>query len=405
MIEFKEEVHGFTYVEIIVCLWIATLIVGPLSYSFLISVRTSTSAKHMEDATTFSEKLMLDIKEQMTEDIIAKGELEGRKIQINGETAKKKIKEGAGQYLLEGNARASEGINRSAEKIEALLDEDSKTLNAKYHTQQYAYEVAMWQIDDIPLSSENAFTLNDTTIDKAIKFYTDSDTKYQFDKQYYASLTNPITFEVTDKILKTSKDSDEKIADLNTIAFKEDGSFDKVYTSHTPPRIKVKLSSVIKVGGKTKGYHFIIEDGGISASLFPKEKSISIIEIDVRNLLRDANLNDLERFKDYTFKFTNQTDYNQMIRVKQNAIYPDEADAYTKERIFQAVSERFNIVADDQKAGKSTIVHTDDIETYTNYMIAILVRDKKPVQGEVGKVVKQMIDFYSYDVTVGNRRG
>ena len=62
------------------------------------------------------------------------------------------------------------------------------------------------------------------------------------------------------------------------------------------------------------------------------------------------------------------------------------------------------MVVEDKADGKSIITQINDTKPYENYLIAVVVRDKNPVQGLAGKVVKKMINIYSYDNNTSKRR-
>ena len=415
----KAREHGFTYVEIIVCLCIATLIVGPLSYSFLTSVQTRVSASHIDEATAYAEGLMIEIKEKMTKDIKEKHQVEKRRINMSSwdEGKKKDIKSGAGKYLLPSTAPELGAIgSRPSAHLRTLLGEtvggDGKSeLDARYNTEKYSYEVGLWRMDELPLTS-NKFTLDTSTLEKATKFYTDTEAEYQFDASFYDSPTRPITFEITAEMLKVFVDSQkiyipnyvstQKIIDVNTINFTSQDDTEKHNSVIRFDR------NEIKVNGNCCGYHYTITEEGTGVSDADKGSYTSIINVDLDALLRDDNGVNLSSYKNYTLKFTNTTRFDQVIRIGHS--FKKAIDTTEKDADMQKIYDSFNITVEDKpKAGeeateltigKSTISRIKKEDLFDNYLMAIVVREKTPVQGEKGKIVKKMLDVYSYDIGV-----
>ena len=328
--------QGFTYVEMIICLCIATVIVGPITEVFLTSMKTRVSATYIDEATNLAEELMLEIEEKTG--------------QWSSSTNKEKV----------SNIKDRGKI----EKLETILGEEESAIEQRYCTQKYAYEIAIWQMDLVTLSKDDTFTLNSQTLHEANKIYTD--TQYQFKPTDYEDMSQPITFQIMDEM------QEEKRGDLNRITFKEDNSLDQIKASDTTSKAKVSLSSLIQEDGEIKGYHFKIENNNLQEKTLYTEEETGIIELDVRNLTRG-----------YTFKFTNQTNNNQMIRIKQKSVSSE-------------MQQNFNIIVEEQGLGKSTIVYIGDEKEVQDYMMVIIVRDKKPIQGKEGKIIKKMLDFYSY---------
>ena len=146
--------------------------------------------------------------------------------------------------------------------------------------------------------------------------------------------------------------------------------------------------------GNKAGYVFHIYEGIMNQTTFLKDecKYKNIIEIDVRQLLRkNEDLSERTMYDSFTFKLINHTVYDQLIHIRKNVIETENPEV---------VQHKFNLILEDENQGKSLIIQTSDVEPYENYLVAIVVRDKQPIQGQVGKVVKQMVDVFSYD---GNR--
>lgn len=415
----KQDNWGFTYVEILVCLMIISLIVAPISYSFLTSVKMRVAAVEMDEATSYAEQLLEDIKYQITEDIMLQQEVLGARYKTGdkSEAEIKKAKEGIAQYLLDWSALSPAVARRDSIRLNMFLTGLGVTdLAGRYDMNKYAYEVALWRISDVSLTSDT-LTLDKNTLKKATKIYSDSDSSYQFQDVNYdtGSMISPITFKITPEMLKVFKDdtlsyvpnqvTDEKILDINTVKFDDTGvptvvnkKQKEALSPTVEPNIKVEFKEILNSAGIKIGYLFHINEGTISSSDFPEDKSNyrSIIEVDVTNLLRKSDdLSEITTYDQLTFKFINHTEYDQFIHIKKNLIGTEDRDV---------INSKFNVVVDDKAGGKSTITQINDIKPYENYLIAIVVRDKDPVQGQVGKVVKKMINIYSYDMNTSKRR-
>lgn len=412
----KRSEKGFTFVEILTCLAIVALIVGPICFSFLSSLKTRVTAESINTATAYAERMLEDVKVQVTDDIILRQKLTGNRIATSSYSGDITVdKEGVGKYLIDVSSRTSVPMTSF------LKGTDASTLNARYDTDTYAYEVALWRMNDVPFASTSTtktFALDENAIDKATKLYTDSSVAYQFDTSKYTGLANPITFKVTDEMLKAFQDetlayvpnqdtteSAKKIIDKNTITLKTDVDTVAPAIGDIKNRrkdmgmgneaIQINIIDTIKnASGSIVGYTFHINDGPDVGGFTPAD-SRSIVELDIRALLRDENLAEVTTYDTLTFKFINHTGFNQFIVVKQNALDTAEADK---------VNKKFNIVVEDTTSGKSSIIRIDDMDTYENYLIAIIVREKAPTLGEEGKIVKKLIDIFSYDITANQRR-
>ena len=415
----KQDNGGFTYVEILICLVIIALIVTPISYSFLTAVKIRVAAVEMDEATTYAEQLLNDIKFQMTEDIMLQQEVLGTRYKTSGKSAAEinKVKEGVAQYLLDWSELPAGVTKRDSVHLNTFLTSLEVTdLAVRYDTNKYAYEVALWRISDVLLTSDT-LTLDKDTIKKATKIYSDTDSSYQFQEVNYdvGSMVNPIAFKITSEMLRAFKDdtlsyvpnqvTNEKILDINTIKFGATGMpavVNKKQKEALPitvePNIRVGFNEILDSDGTKLGYVFHINEGTVSSTDFPEDRSHyrSIIEVDVRNLLRKSeDLSEITTYDGLTFKFINYTKYNQFIRIKKNLIETEDRDAITS---------KFNVVVEDKADGKSIITQINDTKPYENYLIAVVVRDKNPVQGQAGKVVKKMINIYSYDINTSKRR-
>lgn len=411
--------QGFTFVEILTCLAIVALIVGPICFSFLSSLKTRVTAESINEATAYAEKMLEDVKVQITDDIILRQKIIGNRVATSSYSGNLSVDtNGVCDYLIDLPASAS--VRSGTQMTNFFKGTDTNILNSRYDTDTYAYEVALWRMNDIPFTSVSAtktFTLDENAIGKAAKLFTDVSTDYQFNISKYTGVVNPITFQVTDEMLKAFQDqtlayvpsqdateSAKKVMDKNTITLNTNVNTVAPDTAAIKnwrkskgagnEAIKIDQIKTIKNASNVAvGYTFEISNG-TDAGSFTATDSRSIIELDIRALLRDTNLAELTTYDTLTFKFVNNTVFDQFIVVKQNAMGTEAT----------AINTKFNIVAEDKSTGKSSIVRIDDMDAYENYLITVIVREKNPVLGESGKIVKKLIDIFSYDVTANKRR-
>lgn len=389
----QEKSQGFTYVEVLVCIALLACMIGPLNHAYLTSIRTRVSAAQIDKVTFYAERLLQEIKEKMTKDITYQQKA------LGGQIASSSIDQiyGVIQYLRDYDELSASQIRERQTSLNQLLSDFSRE---DYETDQYAYEVALWRLSDVDLSL-GTFTLNQDTLKKASCFYSDKDKQYQFLETNYPTGSNLVSFKINKEMLKafwdeelkyipypTEEDKKIKLLDLCTVKVKEDGKKEgilNVEIKNQFSRITFDVESIKDSRGQMIGYSMTNH-----CNPFAKEPGCtyrSVIDLDIRSLLRKADLSELTTYDSFTFKFINTTPYDQMIRIWQNV---NESES------IEQINKKFNIVALDQGIGKTTITRINDTVPYENYLIAIVVRDKKPIQGQTGKVVKKMLDVYSY---------
>ena len=388
---------GFTYIEILVCLVILALFITPMSYSFLVTIKMNQSAIDQDRVTNYTEQLMQDIQYQMMQDIIVQQKILGTRYKLEGktETEIQKAKDGIGGYLIESDTREDVKLDEFLTSIE---DRDLKT---RYETERYAYEVALWRISDVSFIN-NTFVWNTETLKRATRIYSDQPLSdfYWIQNQAIEKDEKPITFQITPEMFKIFKDEtmsytpydirENENLEHHTIQFNPVGVPKVIVSSDEKTRVDIQVCDILDVRGEKAGYifHLYERPDHKNGSLKNMNEYRSVIEVDVRNLLRKSE--DLSQITDYdslTFKFINHTDYNQLIQIHKNLIDIENENA---------VGNKFNVILEDKEDGKSILTQIDDMRSYENYLMAIVVRDKHPVQGKVYKVVKKMINVYSY---------
>ena len=347
----KHREHGFTYIEIIICIGIVACFMGPLSQAFLSAIRTRVAANRIEEVTSYTEQLMLEVKEAIrTEELLYQSD--------------KVIKEDFQASSVQNKERGYISTN-----LEALLGRND--LKRRYQMEQYAYEVAIWHEQDL-IESEEMVELDEKALNQSIRFYSDEEAKSLFQEK--KDNNDLVALEIkypSSKRLEKSKDIHRV-----TIYFTEDGQVNKVNYADEQTPIKVRLVPHIETKGKQEICHLKIEEDSHTS----KREGFNIIELDCSTISNNQPLK---------VKLTNDTHYNQLIQICH------KIESNDKGNIEQDQLKLWDIMVEDKKQGKSTLIHTQHKIPYGHYVIMIRIKDKNPVQGEKGKVLKQMIDRYN----------
>lgn len=406
--DFGKKNGGFSYIEVLMCLMILTLVIPPMSYAFLVTIKINREAIDIEQVTNNTEQLLEDVKYQMTQDIELQQKILGARYKIEGksEAEIKKAKEGVGQYLVDGTEVFKEnGARKDAELKGFLSGIVEIDLARRYNLDKYAYQIALWRLSDISWTNQTLIW-DKGTLEKATKIYSDPAFRaFGLDKEGgVENRESVITFQITSEMLKIFQDDTfsyipnqvvhEKILDKNRIQFDELGMPEIIHLLPKQGAIDIQQREILEASGTKTGYVFHIYESIKNQAAFLKDASKyrSIIEFDVRHLLRkNEDLSERTTYDSLTFKFINHTAYDQLIYIRKNVIETENPEV---------VQHKFNVILEDENQGKSMMIQTSDVKPYENYLVAIVVRDKQPIQGQVGKVIKQMVDVYSYD---GNR--
>lgn len=398
---------GLTFAEVVICIFIVALVVGPITASFSSSTKDRVSAERINEATVNAEKLTEEIKNELTTDIIEKQRRDGNQVEINALSTEDKnhYDNIVNKYLNPTNSIIDRAFT---ETLSDYLRHTEAELNQAYNTDQYAYEVLLWNINDAPIdATTKTLTVNTAALSTATKLYTSP--SYKFNVGDYTNPNLPVTFNISDEILKAFKDAEERyivnllpadknyeVVDINKIDISESMAVTKT-SKHSKIELSDPSTSEITVKGVCKGYRFdISKPTGVTINATPTP--LSIIEVDLTKLLRNKDtLAITTTYDEYTFKFVNHTDVDQIIRIKRTETTAED---------LSAVDKRYNVIAETipTSTAKTTIERINEIEPYDNFIMAVIVRETDPVTGKKGKVVKKMLDIYSYDVTTHERR-
>lgn len=392
---------GFTYVEVLVCLLIMTSIIGPICISFMTSNKVRATAESLEESTMYTEALLERIKQQLTQDIRLKKQKE------NGEIL---------EYPLEDEAKKSIELCLDEAYVDTvpldtcllsdfLWEQDFQSLDQEviakhYGSKRYAYEVAIWRMENINIA-EGILIFNDETLERAAKFYTHP--AYCF-KDYEASskkmhlkIDKALSMKFWKPQYVPREIEDLKIIDEYTI----------ILSKTNLESISGKLSHLADIRGishsgklimdeprlvkNNKGLIGIIYTSKVAEAYKPDE--MTIINVDIRQLLGYKNSELLKSYQKLTLTFVNETQRNQVIRV----IEGNQNEQGLEGDSLKNNNEKIEIVAVDKGMySKTSVQYIGNKGFEENFIIAIVTRDMKPVIGKAGKVVKQMIDVYSY---------
>lgn len=389
----RESEKGFTFLELIVCFGILLMIVVPVCSQFMQGLNQRFTVNSMTQATAYGEKLLQDVKAQITNDIKLRNDILGSKKAVVNATDEK----GISDYLIGSTSKPAQPLTAF------LQSRDNASMNESYDTDKFTYEVGIWNMDDLNVSvSGNKFTLNDTVLNSSARFYTDIN--YPFDPASYTSVGMPVTFEVTNLDIFNKNKLPDHILNKHVIKFPLSSSTtveninetsDVIITQSAGNKTEVKCEAILDAGrGGESGFVFKIED----KHLMPTDKDkTGVIEIDVRNLQRKARQEGTNtvydrdnKYRTLSFKVINNSECNYIVRLKKNTV-PGENEYQN--------NDLFNIVIEDTAEGKTSIAKSEDKEYQQDYLITMIIREKSPVQGQPGKIVKKMIDTYSYDAT------
>lgn len=393
---------GFTYVEVLVCMLIIASVIGPICMSFVASNKVRGTAQTLTESTVYTEALLERIKQQLTQDIKLKKQKDNHEIL---------------EYPVGGEARRSIEICLEEVYIDTtplekgLLSDflweqdfkalDKKVMDKRYGSERYAYEVAIWRTENIDRSKE-ALVFNKEALERAAKFYTHP--IYCFND--YEVESRKISFEMGEA-LKT-KFWKAQLAPREMDGLKVIGEHTITLSKEGIENISGKLNDSSGITGISSGEKIIMEEpkpvknnkgliGIIYTSIMGtdyKSDEMSIINVDIRQLLGRNGLETLEDNEKLTLTFVNQTQRNQVIRVIEGSQNNEDV----KDGSLEHSNKKIEIVAVDKGIhSKTSIQYTKDIGFKDNFIIAIVTRDMKPMIGEAGKVVKQMIDVYSYE--------
>lgn len=388
-----------TYTEVIICLLIVTILIGPIATTFVSATRIRASAEAISESTTYAEEVMEKIKEQLTKDIAIQKKKEGNEVVLSTEQETKL------KMLFEDTPNTSSEIT-----LKDFLEEPigSTVVDTLYETSRYSYEVALWSMKNSGFSDTEPINLESSSLDKAIRLYTDTSYKVN-GTSIGAELKEAIKLSVDEVNAKIFNDSSlyfipslivtDSIKEITTITLPsnlsnstevEAGIKHKNGGSDVKTELESKVSftefGVLKIGG----YNFKIEANPLGAGIAATDTYI--IYLDIRQLIRTVGIASVSESTTYdgtVFKFINNTPAKVIIKVvRSEAVGVDN---------LEDIDKKYSIVVENTSVGQVTIERVETSRQYENFIVGLIVRDKKPSLGKPGKVIKVMLDVYSYE--------
>ncbi|PHV72343.1 hypothetical protein CS063_02375 [Sporanaerobium hydrogeniformans] len=373
MLKYTKKIEGMSYLEIIVCLVIVSMMVLPLSASFVSSTRMREEGVDLTQITFTTERLMEEVKEQLRVDL-------------------------KDAYLLEttGNTGATyayyldPGIGNKYE-IHWLSDffrsKPSTYVETTYDINRYEYEVAIWPLENYPggaviemasVGSEPAFKLHTSTTDAALAFHYSTEDKKKLPK-LDPLLSGQQLF--GEKLYLSATDFDgnplSKINGMVTLRLEKE-------TSASPKILKMGLTYQnliitpmnLKTSSGQIGYKIKLNTS------IPGRVEPNLMLIDTRLI---------SSYEDMQIKAT-------CLEIENASKAPLWIKLIGRKDEWDKLDEMLHILIEDKELiGKTTLEKVIVTHTNRSYLIGIVVRDKKPVMGESGKIVKTMMDLLTYE--------
>lgn len=389
---------GMTYVEIICCIFIVAMFIGPICFSYVNATKIRIDAESVSKSTVSAEWLMEDLKVKMKQDLDQREKVLNNK--VSGTlTDKALMLNGKANYLASDSSHAP-----STELLSTLISDLSH-----YDTSNYSYEIAIWNMERGTITDFNNLEFNNTTLAQAAKFYTDEN--YKLDG--FSSMIHPLTIKISPDMINAFKDSNKQyipsydgstttlgytLIDEYTMTLEADGieriKFESDINKVTRNK-KVQITAQeIKSGTEVVGYEYEVSPAS-GVTIASDSKNLVVVDVDIRNLIREDSggiLSNVETYKDYVLRFNNKLDSNLIVRVVRSA-----SDGGTVEG--ENLNQYIKIVVDENVDYRTSIEKVETKKDYPSFLIAIIVRDKQPAIGQPGKIIKQMLDVYCYNPT------
>ncbi|MDF2878751.1 MAG: hypothetical protein K0S30_1847 [Clostridia bacterium] len=353
---------GMSYIEVAICLFAVSIVILPLSQAFVASVKLKEETKSISQSTFYAETLLEEVKEQLEKDLsgVRKMEIEfADKTQINSLT----------DFFELGTT-----------------EEELANFREMHDAERYAYEVAVWNIKHLALTDGN-ISLSSSFLADAIKFYSDethqfSDSdieripKLKVDKLYQGLFKDETFF---GNFIPTPIDNitQSSVIGVSTLKLKmrSDGTLSYVESAvQQTGKIELAKPGIIGTSGLAQQiYTYKIKKSDSSAA------GVGVVIIDTKEL-------DADVLKKTILKFDNEAQMPINLKLLMNKADQD------------SINEKLHVIIADAEADKkTTLERITELDRQENYIIAVIVREKNPRMGHTGKIVKTMMDVYSFE--------
>lgn len=376
--------QGFTYMELIVSLVLVLLVIGPICMSVVTSRKIYSTWEITEKGVYHTEALMEEVKAQLRENSRLKRQKEN---QLIPDYPNDKV----GRSI----ALCLETSKRDPElTLEELLPHITKAdLETDYETQRYAYEVGIYPIETFE-EEKQVFNYDEAKAAEAVKFYSDLDFQATLEVQHEVK---PIGLSVD--CLKTDDHQAQSQGEVVvnkariTLTSEQVAIAQKVQDVSGLEAIclqgealMVQKPTLMKdANGQVEGLSYTI-------TAPPGKKDSGVIEVNVNGLLRqlDAAQKKLEvneAVKSFTLQFINEAEGDQTVCIIRTPC--EGVDT------IEAIDEKIKVNVLNPGHGTTNVVRLSEGHREKRFIIVILTRDKMPIMGKKGKIVKKMIDFYN----------
>lgn len=384
---------GMTLIEVLTSLAILSLVVLPIASYFTIAAGARADSQSVAKATIYAENLLTDIKEQIEEDVkVQRAEENNPRFSGTYSLVARTASDGLRDYVKKGTSiQDSDVIPEFKYTVFDYFDKAETAFNAEYETDKYAYEAVIWRLDQETInyikSAADPYLLNwgQESIKRGLRLYNNN--KYQLDG------------------------IDPDAAKIKLPALLLEDSFitkDQYFEGE------------VKRGGTPNYYGVVTIDTDGKASFEPFSSYASLAEYDPNNPIDNAaNRNHYKLKVSGTGKRTILVDATKVhkniqpnttkIEIENNSAAQlviqvrkstgedlGDASLYNALSTTDEIDKRIRLVP---AKGSNNIVfeRPKDIQVEDVYLIAVIVRDLSPSNGKKGKIVKKMVEVYSYD--------
>lgn len=339
----KHSKKGMTYMEIVISIMVTSLMILPLCHTFLEANKMRIKANRLQEAISYGEIVLQAVENQLDKSITK---------QVNKELD-------VPDYLTKKPEDCPDYT------LAAFLGEDetNAAFIEKYATDQFAYQVVMWNITKgIPVTTGTWDSFDD--VDEAIKIC--SDGSYLINNDFVTGLDE------IDKIEWEQKGTDVDL--LKDYSSKENG-FWEITLEKESGRIKPKVKSKIENG------YIITENAALDETTYTIDGTGDLgatILIDAREIKTE----DITSLSSLYLSFNNLTGKPISIKLISSV---DEGEL--SKVFFVALGDNMLL----ERIGEEELAAL--LTPYT-YSIVVVVTDKKPIIGK--PLIKKWISVYTY---------
>ncbi|WP_054739244.1 hypothetical protein [Cellulosilyticum ruminicola] len=369
---------GFTYTEFVISLALVTLVIAPICMSFVINRKIYAASNAVEKGVYYTEALMANVKEQLEEEVCLKRQKENIQIEVYPDS---KLSRSIQDWL-----ENTENIGNRLRLESFLVHRTMEELEKDYEIQRYAYEVMIWPLKE--WKEEKTAVCDKAQLSKGISFYSDINEVFDTVQEQEEKAISKVIEKYEGK--RNSKEpTDKQVITLTANDLEQADRFNEVsrlevVNNFKDGQSKVKPIILRDAKGKIEGLRYIITSS-------KKENRPGIIEVNVNGLLRKINKakNQIElnqEIKTFVLQFENETSNEQTIRIIRDAL--EGVDTLTE------IDEKIKVSVLNNENGKINLVRTTSNSRNDDFIIMVTTREKSPIIGKKGKLIKRMIDFY-----------